>query len=263
MKDYRKNKIRFFLSSSFFLLLTGTRISWIIDSALTKERPDGTYQSPAASFAAIRIRLSLSLAVGLAYLIYRIVSYFKKPDRKIKKEEEKLPFNQYDRLKDGASLTYKDYFIGTRREEKKNRLSLLTSFFYLVLACIALVLNPRRRKTKAFFYLLLVLAVILLVFLLLYVLVLPLITLKKSKVPRQGEEIEIDSTRLVIKGKSGVVCYDFRYRDNAKERKDSYLFIYATREGLILTIRKDNRKDETKAFLSDKVKEIRKARRPF
>ena len=160
MKDYRKTRARFFLGLFFFLSLTGLGITWIIYSALTKEVEVGKYESSFPALIARIIRLSSSAVLGIAYLTYLIVTYFKKPKLKIRKET-KASFIRYDVLEDGASLTYKDYFIGTWREEKKNRNSLLISSFYLLLACVAVAVNPRRRKTSAFFFILLVLVYIL------------------------------------------------------------------------------------------------------
>ncbi|MCI7133321.1 MAG: hypothetical protein MSA42_06360 [Mollicutes bacterium] len=262
MKDYRKTKARFFLGLFFFLSLTGLGITWIIYSALTKEVEVGKYESSFPALIARIIRLSSSAVLGIAYLTYLIVTYFKKPKLKIRKET-KAPFIRYDVLEDGASLTYKDYFIGTWREEKKNRNSLLISSFYLLIACVAVAVNPRRRKTSAFFFILLVLVVILIVFLTIYAFLLPYILYKKAKPARIKETIEIDSTRLIITNKDKTVCYDFDYMDNAKETKNSFLFVFASSDGLLLTVKKQGRKQEAKDFLSDKVKEIRKRRLPY
>ena len=262
MKDYRKTKTRFFLGFFFFLSLTGLGITWIIYSALTKETQIGKYESSFPAVVARIVRFSLSALSGIAYLVYLIVTYFKKPQLKIR-NEEKISFTRYDILENGASLNYKDYFIGTWREEKKNRTSLFASAFYLLIACIAVSVNPRRRKTSAFFYILLVLSLVLLVFLFVYAFLLPYILYKKAKPERINETIEIDSTRLVITDKMKSVCYDFDYRDNAKETKNSFLFVFASSDGLLITVKKQGRKQETKDFLSNKVKEIRKRRLPY
>ena len=112
MKDYRKTKARFFLGLFFFLSLTGLGITWIIYSALTKEVEVGKYESSFPALIARIIMLSSSAVLGIAYLTYLMVTYFKKPKLKIRKET-KASFIRYDVLEDGASLTYKDYFIGT------------------------------------------------------------------------------------------------------------------------------------------------------
>ena len=79
MKDYRKTKARFFLGLFFFLSLTGLGITWIIYSALTKEVEVGKYESSFPALIARIIRLSSSAVLGIAYLTYLIVTYFKKP----------------------------------------------------------------------------------------------------------------------------------------------------------------------------------------
>ena len=113
------------------------------------------------------------------------------------------------------------------------------------------------------FFILLVLVVILIVFLTIYAFLLPYILYKKAKPARIKETIEIDSTRLIITNKDKTVCYDFDYMDNAKETKNSFLFVFASSDGLLLTVKKQGRKQEAKDFLSDKVKEEIQSRIPI
>ncbi len=265
MKDYRKTKARFFLKVSALRAFTFLRISWIIYGALTKEVSPGEYKSSLASSVARIVFGALFLLLGIAYIIDSIVLYFKKPARKIKEKEktDQAPYRSYQELKEGRSLSYKDYFVGNRREEKKNLLSLSLSCFYLLLAAIALLVNPKRRKHSGFFYTILVLFLLLFAFGLLYLFLLPTIRLKKDRKTKKEETIEIVTPSLIVKSKERVVSYDFDYRDDAKETKDSFLFVFLTHDGLLLTVKKEGREEETKRFLSEKTKEIRKRRRPY
>ncbi len=236
----KKKSMTIFLFLSYLSLI----LSFIVLYATSVLEENGTVTFRSSAILTTWVFLALFLLLFLGYLVFSLVSYFRK--RKTYPEEKEVPSEHLSSF----SYQIKEYTPYLLLSTYRNRKDLtLLGFHALFLPLYSLILYFQKGMEKHlfYFYLIFLFGMLLLLFFLLLLFLIPWMEKRKKKGITYEAEIYSDKL-LVREGEKEKILYDASF-SFGREWKHYYLLITRTGDSVILPKEKMNKESEERISL--------------